>query len=166
VVSKFGVSPETLTEIFNLLARLNAIDKGLWTNRIVWCKTFVENVASVYKARKRSLPKKPILGKKTGILSIESGISSEEIPQRKGKESIVNITTTEEVENQFSELKQRMVKWLSNFESIKSPERYADTLLDKYPLHIVKRALKDSMTTSPANFSQVADYLLRHELKK
>ncbi len=70
------------------------------------------------------------------------------------------------MEQEYSAMKTRLVTWLSSFDHIHRPERYAATLLDKYPLHILKRALKDSMTTSPAKFSQVADYLLKQELKQ
>ena len=49
-------------EILNLLAKLAAIDKDLWTkHRVIWCQNFVDRVAEVYNKRQRDIPQKPVL---------------------------------------------------------------------------------------------------------
>jgi DnaD/phage-associated family protein len=48
------------TEILDLLAKLQAIDRELWAKRrIVWCQNLVDRVADVYRNRKLSVPERP-----------------------------------------------------------------------------------------------------------
>lgn len=59
MVARMRVSPDTAWAILDLLARLGAIDKELWAERIVWSENFVHNLESVYNKRREELPKRP-----------------------------------------------------------------------------------------------------------
>lgn len=69
-VAEMGVSVTETPEILNLLAKLNAIDKALWTQKIIWCQNFIDNIEYVYEKRKREPPTRPKLTKngKVGII--------------------------------------------------------------------------------------------------
>lgn len=53
--AKMGLSGEKLNEIYDTLVNLEAIDKTLWENRIIWSQNFVTNIAELYTRRKRDL---------------------------------------------------------------------------------------------------------------
>jgi len=57
--AKTRLSEDICIEILNLLARLEAIDKELWKNHIIWCQHFVNNLEPVYNNRKAKIPLKP-----------------------------------------------------------------------------------------------------------
>lgn len=59
LVSKCGLPVITVTEIIDLLAELGAIDKELWSNKIIWSQNFVDGLAHLYDKRKQKLPSKP-----------------------------------------------------------------------------------------------------------
>lgn len=61
LVAKTRLSEEKARKILDLLAELDAIDKELWDNGIIWCQNLIENVSEVYVKRKSDKPKKPIL---------------------------------------------------------------------------------------------------------
>lgn len=49
-------------DFLQTLTELEAIDRELWEeDKIIWVQNFVDNLASVYKNRKRDLPEKPVL---------------------------------------------------------------------------------------------------------
>lgn len=84
-------------EIIDLLVRLEAIDKDLWTlRRIVWCQNFVDNLADVYRKRNCALPLKPVLSVaestgKAGFPARKSeypGVSGAESAARIGQDRI------------------------------------------------------------------------------
>lgn len=55
------LSPGLTSEILDLLARLNAIDRDLWQkSRIIWAQNFVDGIADAYKERLNNLPTKPV----------------------------------------------------------------------------------------------------------
>lgn len=50
----------TCEEILNLLARMEAIDPGLWNgSRLIWCQNLLDRVRGAYKNRQLPIPKKP-----------------------------------------------------------------------------------------------------------
>lgn len=57
--SKTRLSESFCIDILNLLAKLDAIDAGLWEKKIVWCQNFVDGIVEVYKNRRVNLPEKP-----------------------------------------------------------------------------------------------------------
>ncbi len=60
LLAKTGVDEITGVEIMKLLVEMHAIDKELWETKVIWCQHLVNNVADVYKNRRRALPLKPI----------------------------------------------------------------------------------------------------------
>lgn len=60
LVAKTRVTDISATEILALLANLGNIDAELWfEHKIIWCQGLVDNLAEVYRKRKRDLPTKP-----------------------------------------------------------------------------------------------------------
>lgn len=62
LASNASVSAEVATEILDMLAEMENIDKPLWEQKkIIWCQALVDNLASLYSKRTTDLPKKPLL---------------------------------------------------------------------------------------------------------
>ena len=109
------VSEETAENILNMLAELDAINKELWENGVIWSDNFLENVKDVYKKRSSELPKKPVIDNEKPNESefserkpLETHQSDEKNPQskvkeRKGKEINNNLcpnsTSSDEIFN-------------------------------------------------------------------
>jgi hypothetical protein len=81
-----STGPETTVEILDMLAKLQNIDPDLWAERVIWCPALVENLASVYKNRRRNLPQKPQTTGNKPITTGNNGITTVIIPQRRGEE--------------------------------------------------------------------------------
>ena len=75
-------SPKAL-QILDMLADLKAIDPALWLGKIVWCQHLVENVADVYKNRRRDVPQKPITTGSNAITTERNSITTGSNPQSK-----------------------------------------------------------------------------------
>lgn len=80
-------------EILGLLSKLEAIDKQLWDNKIIWSDNFIDRIAFVYSNRRVDMPVKPINYKHKRK---DTGVSTGDNPQSKvkyskGKESIYSI---------------------------------------------------------------------------
>jgi len=59
LLSKSLLDDISATEILNTLAGLEAIDKELWTIKVIWCQKFVDNIENVYRKRGTEIPKRP-----------------------------------------------------------------------------------------------------------
>jgi len=86
-IAKMGVDEITTVEIMNLLVEMQAIDEELWQLKLVWCQNLVNNLADVYKNRKREVPQKPVpastklsLASNDDITTIEKDISTGKKP--------------------------------------------------------------------------------------
>lgn len=100
LMGKARVDEITSSRIMILLVEMQAIDKELWEgHRIIWSQNLVDNLADVYKNRKRELPQKPIPGQQLPP-KLDSA-SKEEIPT--GKKGITTgnkaITTPENTQS-------------------------------------------------------------------
>jgi len=96
LLAKAGVDEITGVEIMKLLVEMQAIDKDLWENKVIWCQNLVDNISDVYKNRRREIPQKPIITNNKGITTDNNAISTDESTQSKVKESKVNnIETTD-----------------------------------------------------------------------
>lgn len=62
------VTEETASNILDLLAKVDAIDRDLWQEKIVWSQNFVDGVKDAYKRRKIGIPEKPSLCKQKPAL--------------------------------------------------------------------------------------------------
>lgn len=109
LVSKMNVTEEKATEILNLLVELNAIDRDLWREKIIWVQHLVDNVADAYKSRKTSIPKRPDSKKNSlpenpcqdefsGRKPEQNDVISPENPQRRGEKTKVEESKAEEEE--------------------------------------------------------------------
>jgi hypothetical protein len=103
LLAKTRVSEDVACRILDTLADLDAIDKELWEERLIWSDNFVKNLAPVSNNRKASLPQKPIFNSRNTstdeFLPVEneqSGISTPINQQRKVKESKVDKSRVEE----------------------------------------------------------------------
>lgn len=57
--AKTDMDEVTITGMFDLLAKLHAIDDELWQIRVIWCQNFVDGISEAYKNRKREAPVRP-----------------------------------------------------------------------------------------------------------
>lgn len=88
-----NVNEVTATEIMELLTKLGTFDEELWSHRIIFCPSFIENIKSVYERRKRKCMQKLDLCKHLQIKCTQkpdsSGINANQSTQSKVKESRV-----------------------------------------------------------------------------
>jgi len=93
-MAKMGVEKLLGVEMLNLLVEMEAIDKELWESKVIWCQNLVDNVADVYKNRRREIPQKPIITGNnritTGSNTKTTGSLSVEIPQTKLNKTKLN----------------------------------------------------------------------------
>jgi hypothetical protein len=57
--AKTRTSKEECTDILDTLAKLDAIDKELWENKVVWSDNFIEGIREAYRTRINEIPMKP-----------------------------------------------------------------------------------------------------------
>lgn len=80
-VTKMGVTAETTVEIMVLLVEMGDIDRDLWEHTIIWWQELVDDLAEVYKNRRREIPSKPIITGNNVITTVEKSASNVEISQ-------------------------------------------------------------------------------------
>ena len=66
------------------------------------------------------------------------------------------ITTT--LQEEQEKLKNVLVKWLSGFEKISSPEGFANKILEEYPARAIRKAMANSCCTSISQLYTLLDY--------
>ena len=101
-IAKMGVDEKTTVEIIDLLVEIQAIDEELWQSKLVWCQNLVNNLADVYKNRRREIPQKPIITGNNVITTENNGITTDDNPQSKVKESKLNEIKEEETKESVS----------------------------------------------------------------
>ena len=77
LLAKIGVNEITGVEIMNLLIEMNALDKELWGQKVIWCQNFVNNLTGVYRNRRRKIPQKPIITDNKAISTDNNSISTD-----------------------------------------------------------------------------------------
>lgn len=90
LLAKTGVNEITGVEIMKILVEMKAIDGDLWASRLIWCQNLVDNVADVYKNRRRELPQKPLNTESNPITTENNAINTGRGTQSKVKKSKVN----------------------------------------------------------------------------
>ncbi len=90
--AKAHTTPEKAITIVETLAELKAIDVELWGSRIIWCQHLVDNIADVYRNRRREIPQRPIPTTRNAITTPDNAITTPDNTQSKVKESKVNNT--------------------------------------------------------------------------
>jgi len=90
LLARTGVNEITGVEIMNLLVEMQAIDKELWESKLIWCQKLVDNIADVYKNRRREIPQKPVITDNNPITTEDNALTTDESTQSKVKETKVN----------------------------------------------------------------------------
>ena len=96
-ITKMGVDEQTTVEILDLLVEMEAVDPELWKSKVIWCQNLVDNLADVYKNRRREIPEKPIITGNNVITTGDNGITTGDNTQSKVKESKEEETKEESV---------------------------------------------------------------------
>jgi hypothetical protein len=93
--SKTRLEEDYCNAILDLLAKLEAIDPELWSQRIIWSENFLKNIATVYQNRRVEIPSRPNnYTPKSGGSSISTqgnGNSTDEKPQSREEKSKVEV---------------------------------------------------------------------------
>ena len=92
-LARSGINEITGVEILKLLVEMGAIDKELWDRKIIWCQKLVDNIADVYKNRRREIPQRPL---STSLNLITMGINP--------------ITTSDNTQSKVKEIKEKETK--------------------------------------------------------
>jgi len=95
LMAKTRTDESTCTEILNMLARLDAIDKDLWEqHQVVWSQNFVDGLDPLYKKRSTEKPSKPSFRNENPG---EDSISGEKTPQSRVEKSKVKESIKESI---------------------------------------------------------------------
>jgi hypothetical protein len=86
LIAKARVSEVTATEILNTLSQVDAIDKELWMQKVIWIQKFVDRLCEVYRKRGLNVPQKPSICDRNDS---SNNVSVPESTQSKVKESKV-----------------------------------------------------------------------------
>ena len=177
-LAKMGVDELLGVEILNLLVEMQAIDKDLWESKLIWCQNLVDNVADVYKNRRREIPQKPVITNSNPITTEGNGITTSshpvEIPQSKLKESKVNKNKVNNIkvssspshleDNQVNNLSDEMAEIATMYEAeigkITSfvAQELNDTL-QNYPADKIKDAIKEAVKQNKRKWNYVKGIL-------
>lgn len=84
IASEILVEPDLLQKIVDLIAKLGAIDAGLWSDRIIWSDNFVKRISDAYRNRVSEIPVRPDFLRKKPTILHQSDVGN---PQTKLKES-------------------------------------------------------------------------------
>lgn len=113
-------TPETCTEILDLLSKLDAIDRDLWAEKVIWCQNFVDGISEVYKNRRVEMPAKPSFYDQKPS---DAAVSTDEKPQSRVKESRVKESKEEEEDETGTAARSRVTpskmsdeEWLSHLQ--------------------------------------------------
>jgi len=85
LVSKLKVTESQLTSIYDLCAKLGAIDEFLWNNKIVFSENFISNIEDAYKRRSNTCLHKLDLCKHLSILCEQKSTICEQKSTKKSK---------------------------------------------------------------------------------
>jgi len=139
LAGKMHFKVERLIIILNKMADLQAIDRQLWSQKIIWCQNFVDRLEVVYDKRKRPKPLRPeisdteipenISGTEKAIVSTEKAISATEIPI-----SVAEIISVTEMPQ--SRVEKSRVKKSKEEESREENSSSSEKIVDKSELNI------------------------------
>jgi len=102
-LAQLGVDEITTVDILKLLVEMDAIDKDLWQSRVIWCQHLVDNLADVYRNRRRELPQKPVITSDNPITTPINSITTLRSTQSRVNKSRVN--KNKEYSSNSSEMK-------------------------------------------------------------
>jgi len=149
LLAKMGVNEITGVDIMNLLVEMQAIDGELWQSRLIWCQKLVDNIADVYKNRRREIPQIPINTNHNGITTEKKAITTGGRTQSKVKENKVdNIILPDiidkEIWNDFLTARKRKPTKLAIILLVKKLEEFRSAGDD--PNEVLKRSIMNGWT--------------------
>lgn len=135
------VDQERVEEILNSLAEWGIIDKELYEKKIIWDQQFVDDIADVYRKRKRETPNKWLICDR---LNIKLEQSAPEMPQSKVEYSIVNEMKEEDSSKPVHPLQVFILKYFPVVGKIDTQLTYENCqeLLEKFPRDFIVEKLE------------------------
>ena len=126
LAAKSFIDVETADKIMEILLANEAVDLELWTEyKIIWCRNLVDNLADVYRNRRRELPQKPIV--KDGIITCNYGVTT----------CSLHVNTSElHVNHMSNKTKLKEIKLNKNSSSSSIPPPSLEKVLDLYETNI------------------------------
>jgi len=112
-----------VNEILNKLALLDAIDKELWNEKIIWCDNFIDNISIVYQKRVTEIPQKPSIRRQKSGSGDVSGVGN---TQSRVEESRVEESNVFSFKNQVNKK-----RWNQYKESITEVIEYYNRLRNR-----------------------------------
>jgi len=125
LLARTGVNEITGVEIMNLLVEMQAIDKELWESKLIWCQKLVDNIAEVYKNRRREIPQRPVITNVNTITTEGNGFTTDESTQSKVKETKVNNIRGKKTLSSFKDKKAKEI-WEECLELLKEEVNQAN----------------------------------------
>jgi len=83
--AKMYIDVEKADAIMAILVETEAIDGELWQHKVVWCQNLVNNLADVYRNRRRKIPQRPAIITQDGITTILTDDYTVTTPSNDGK---------------------------------------------------------------------------------
>lgn len=85
------VPENVLVEIVDTLVYLNAIDRGLWLHKLIYCQHLVDNLATVYQRRRMETPTiEKVIARSGVVIADINPVNDDSKRQSKVNESKVN----------------------------------------------------------------------------
>ena len=109
LISKLKTTESDLIEIYDLMAKLGAIDSYFWSKKIIYSENFIKNIEDVYKRRSNSCMHKCDLCKH---LRFSCGKNDNKCGQKLTKESKVKETKVKEPLNYYNIKKAIWDSWV------------------------------------------------------
>ena len=181
LVAKTKVSKEKAEEILNLLADLEAIDKKLWRQSVIWSDNFLANVADVYGRRRTSVPQKPVIdgenpsadefpGRELEVNGVSTDINPQsKVKYSKVKESKVDQSKEKEIKKEdrqigafapaISEIHNCWLDLLSDINNARLTKYQKELIVTK-----LKKWDKDKIIQAIQNYNEVlrSDFFYKH----
>jgi len=127
--AKTYTTNEECCEILDLLAELDAIDKTLWENKIIWSDNFIDGISEVYYHRSTTVPIKPTLSEITNLEIVgNSRISLDKVENSLENLEIVGNSRISLETNTHSSLINNNIENNSRVEESKSLDKVENSL--------------------------------------
>ena len=121
-MAKTQLTEETGEEMMKVLTDLNAIDPELWSkHRLIWCQSLVDDIADVYKNRRRPLPVKPIVTEGNAITTEGNAITTEQSKLKETKAKNTKSQALKKEPDPLNELRAKVFEGLRERRGNKSP---------------------------------------------
>ena len=85
LAAKMYVDVQTADGIMAILVETEAIDSALWQHKVVWCQNLVNNLADIYRNRRREIPQRPAIIEKDGITTVVTDNYTVTTPENDGQ---------------------------------------------------------------------------------